>query len=779
MKAIIMAGGEGSRLRPLTCDCPKPLVPVMDRPVMEYALLLLKKHGILDIGVTLAYLPGQITDYFGDGEAQGVRLRYYVEDKPLGTAGSVRQAAGFLDETFVVLSGDGLTDCDLSAALEFHRARGALATMVLKKMEAPMEYGVVVLGGDGRVERFVEKPGWGEVFSDTVNTGIYILESEALRMIPEGKAYDFGRELFPAMVEAGKPVFGYTMEGYWCDIGDTAAYLKAHMDVLDGRIELPGLGRTGGVFGAPGARVDKGAVLEGPCFIGANVTIAEGARIGPYSVLGEGCVVRSGASVKRAVLWRGARVCENAQLRGCIVQSGVKIGPYSAAFEESVLGDGAILGEGATLMPGVKVWPHKQVPEGERVDKNLIWGGRAERRFSQGVLELDTPVDAVRGAQAMAAAMGLSRALLARDADSAALAMSRAVLSGLMAQGVEVIDIGPASLAQCRYVLGEMGLPGALHVDAERLTPMDAQGAPLGKAQQRSVRGALSRDELKECFRDGVWPPSRAARTDIGYIRHLTGLVDRSRLEKERPRVALFCENALVLSLGERAMKQAGIAVRAEWEEDMMDLSSAEMGVWLSKDGQTAVFSDVYGSLTSPQCQMLLGWALLESGERELLLPSAATRGLEQLCGQYNARIRYASSGDGTWVSDLNPRQADVQQDGIGAALLVIDRLTASALTLRGWQRMMPAVCQSEKVVTVPLREKGGVLRELAEKFEKGDQQGGIRFEDERGWVFVNPCGDRRQCLVTSEALNAEIAGELCDFYAGALEKIVRQHAGK
>ena len=228
MKAVIMAGGEGSRLRPLTCACPKPMVPVLDRPVMAYTLDLLRRHGVSQAAVTLMYLAGQVSGYFGDGAEYGVNLTYFTEQTPLGTAGSVGQAAHMLDETTVVLSGDGLTNCDLTAALRFHRDRGALATLVLKKVKSPLEYGVVLTDGQGRVQRFVEKPGWGEVCSDAVNTGIYLLEPQAIAMIPADRPWDFGREMFPRMVEEGLPVYGWLMEGYWCDIGDTAAYLRAH-----------------------------------------------------------------------------------------------------------------------------------------------------------------------------------------------------------------------------------------------------------------------------------------------------------------------------------------------------------------------------------------------------------------------------------------------------------------------------------------------------------------------------------------------------------------------
>ncbi|TEB04672.1 D-glycero-alpha-D-manno-heptose 1-phosphate guanylyltransferase [Pelotomaculum schinkii] len=219
MKAIIMAGGEGSRLRPLTCGRPKPMVPVLNRPIMSHIVALLNEHGFTNIGVTLQYQPEVIKDYFGNGAEYGVNLRYFVEESPLGTAGSVKNAGGFLDQTFLVISGDALTDLELSKALEFHRKQGAMATLVLTRVECPLEYGVVITSDNGRITQFLEKPGWGEVFSDTVNTGIYVLEPEALDYFAPGEKFDFSKDLFPLLLREKKPLFGLVLPGYWCDVG--------------------------------------------------------------------------------------------------------------------------------------------------------------------------------------------------------------------------------------------------------------------------------------------------------------------------------------------------------------------------------------------------------------------------------------------------------------------------------------------------------------------------------------------------------------------------------
>ena len=237
MKAVILAGGEGTRLRPLTSNQPKPMMPVANRPMMEHIVRLLAEHGFDDIVVTVAFLANHIRTYFGDGSDFGVRMRYATEDSPLGTAGSVRNAAEELDETFLVISGDVLTDIDLSAFVKAHRSTGAAGSIALKRVDDPVEFGIVITHEDGSIERFLEKPTWGQVFSDTINTGIYVLEPEVFDFIPKGEVVDFSSDVFPAILKRGKPLFGYVAEGYWEDVGTLEAYLRAHQDILEGKVE--------------------------------------------------------------------------------------------------------------------------------------------------------------------------------------------------------------------------------------------------------------------------------------------------------------------------------------------------------------------------------------------------------------------------------------------------------------------------------------------------------------------------------------------------------------
>ncbi|HEV2713596.1 MAG TPA: nucleotidyltransferase family protein [Gaiellaceae bacterium] len=280
MKAVVMAGGEGTRLRPLTSNQPKPMVSIVGKPCMEHIIELARGHGFEDVIVTVAFLPQAIRSYFGDGSSLGINIEYSVEESPLGTAGSVRLASGLLDDTFLVISGDALCDFDLAKLVEFHRERGAAATIALKRVENPLEFGIVVTDSDGRVERFLEKPSWSQVFSDTINTGVYVLEPGVLKHVPTDRAYDFSKELFPLLLEMGRPLYGFITEGYWQDIGNLAQYRQANFDALDGNVNLqiPGVRLRGNVWSARGWRSTTSTTSRRPHSSGTTVGLRRARR---------------------------------------------------------------------------------------------------------------------------------------------------------------------------------------------------------------------------------------------------------------------------------------------------------------------------------------------------------------------------------------------------------------------------------------------------------------------------------------------------------------------
>ena len=366
MKAVIMAGGEGTRLRPLTSNAPKPMLPLVNEPMMEHIVRLLKQHGFDEIVVTVAFMANHIRTYFGDGSDFGVRMVYATEETPLGTAGSVRNAMDELDERFLVISGDVLTDIDLTAIVKEHDEKQALATIGLVRVENPLEFGIVITHDDGSIERFLEKPSWGQVFSDTINTGIFVLEPEIFDYIEPDRPVDFSSEVFPALLDDGKPLYGAIAEGYWEDVGTLESYLSAHKDILDGQVqvEVPGFEMGDGVQVGEGAEIHPDATVVGPAVIGENCRIEAGVRLGPYTVLGTNVRVRADADLERVVVHDNSYLGEAVRLRGAIIGRSCDLRGGVRGEEGVVLGDECFVGEHAVLGTGVKVYPFKTVEQG-------------------------------------------------------------------------------------------------------------------------------------------------------------------------------------------------------------------------------------------------------------------------------------------------------------------------------------------------------------------------------------------------------------------------------
>lgn len=366
MKAVILVGGQGMRLRPLTCTLPKPMLPLINRPFIEHVLAHLKRHGIDEVILSAGYLPATFDDYFKEIDDLGLKLELVAEDTPLGTCGAVKNVADRLDDTFMVFNGDILTDINLSHLLEYHRQKGAMATIALTSVDDPTSYGLVPLKGDGQVEAFIEKPNWDDVTTDLINAGTYILEPEALALAPAGENYSFERGLFPLMLDRGLPVYGWPAGSYWLDIGSPEKYMRAHHDLLDGKIlfDFAGSELKPRVWVGEGTVVDSGAMVYGPVVMGKNCVVeADAVVVGPTS-LGDDCVISAGARVEGSVLLNGCRLAGSAVIKNSILGRRVSIGRKVHVDDVSVLGDNLAVGEDNLLRHGIKIWPDTKIGPG-------------------------------------------------------------------------------------------------------------------------------------------------------------------------------------------------------------------------------------------------------------------------------------------------------------------------------------------------------------------------------------------------------------------------------
>src|SRR5438132_4129311 len=547
MKAVVMAGVEGSRLRPLTSNMPKPLVPVAGRPIMEHILLHLRRHQLRDVVATVQYLGASIRNYFGDGSEQGVALTYSVEDSPLGTAGAVMLARQQLSETFVVISGDSLTDIDLGAAARFHRERKAIATIVLKPVPNPLEYGVVVIDEGGAVQRFIEKPSWGEVISDLANTGIYILDPAVFDFFRPGEVTDWSGDVFPKLLKEGEHVFGWIADGYWEDVGSHAAYVKANFDCLEGKVkvQIPGdrVGDTTWIH--PDAEVDAGARVDGPAFIGAGAKVRAGAWVNGPAVVGAYTTVDSGVKLSNSIVWDHSYIGLNSRLRGSVVCRSVTLKNGCLLEEGSVVGSDVTIGAGSTVNANVRIWPNKEVEPGAVVHESIIWAGSWKRGlFSSyglnGLINIEiTPKVAGRlGAAAGALNAKGAEIAISRDNTRSARMISRAMISGMISSGANVTDLSAMPAPVARYWARHNRI-SSVHVQTSPVDPrsadiriFDQQGLGLDKRSERKLESLFFREDSRRVSHYEMGRIVRREDQTEGYVAEMLSRID---LEAVRP----------------------------------------------------------------------------------------------------------------------------------------------------------------------------------------------------------------------------------------------------
>ena len=452
IKAVLMAGGFGTRIQPLTNSIPKPMLPVVNIPMMEHIVHKLRRSGITEIVVLLYFKPEVIREHFKDGSDFGVHITYVLPDEDYGTAGAVGFAREHLDTTFMIVSGDLVTDFDFEEIIAFHRQKRSQLTITLTPVEDPLQFGVVITDETGRIERFLEKPSWGEVFSDTINSGIYIIEPEILSYIPFNTPYDFSKDLFPKLMEAGVPLWGCTLEGYWRDVGNPVSYRDVHEDIFNGDVlyDLPGLCKhkkdltlcVAENVTLPASVTCRGTVIIAKdTIIGENVTLEN-------CTIGEGCVIGEGCRIENSVLWDRVKIGANAGLRHCVICNDTQIDDGVMMAHGAVVAEFCHLEAGVRVIKDVTIWPHKTIEKGAVVSSNVVWGERYKRSLFHKGKVIGTANVELTGEMAVkiAEAFGTilqegSTVFVSRDYHPSSRMIKRFVLGGLLSTGINCVDI--------------------------------------------------------------------------------------------------------------------------------------------------------------------------------------------------------------------------------------------------------------------------------------------------------------------------------------------------
>ena len=829
MKAVVMAGGEGTRLRPMTANQPKPLLPVVNRPIMEHVLRLLKRHGFEDTVVTVQFLATLIRNYFGDGEELGMSLRYVAEEVPLGTAGSVKNAEEHLrGEPFIVISGDALTDIDLTDMVRFHRENGALVTIGLKRVANPLEFGIIIVDDNGRIQRFLEKPTWGQVFSDTVNTGIYIMEPEVLDHVAPGENVDWSGDVFPKLLKAGAPLYGYIADGYWEDVGTHESYLRAQADVLSGKVdvEIDGFEVSPGIWVAEGAEVDPEAVLKGPLYIGDYAKVEPGAELREFTVLGSNVVVRSEAFLHRAVVHDNVYVGTRANLRGCVVGKNTDIMAGVRIEEGTVVGEECVLESEAYLANNIKVYPFKTIEAGAVVNTNVIWESKGQRslfgpRGVSGLINVEiTPELAVRLASAYATTLKKGAVVTtARDASRAARTLKRAVISALTAAAINVQDLEATPLPLARFHTSQPGLSGGI---ALRTTPgdpqsvdivfLDSSGADLSPAAQRKLERVFSRQEYRRAFPGEIAELSFPSRSVEAYTRELLQSIDLSGVAEANLKVVVDCAggtgslilpallsqiDADVLTVNNRLDEASPTDTPAKRTRDLQRLGElvasarADFGVRFDPVGERIQLVDGSGTLVDDERALLVVLDLV-AAERQggrVALPVTTTRVAKQVANRHGVDVQwtptsldaltkaaladdiiFAADGRGGFILPEFSRTCD----GIAAFVRLIGLVARTKMSLSQIDQRIPQAHLLRRSVPTPWAVKGSVMREVVEAAQgrEIDTTDGVRvIEPDGSWALVLPDTAEAVTHLWAEGPDDETAQRLLEEWSAVVER--------
>ena len=836
MRAVLMAGGSGTRLRPLTCDLPKPMVPILNRPIAEHIINLLKRHQIKEVIATLHYLPDVMRDYFQDGSDFGVEMTYAVEeDQPLGTAGCVKNIAELLDETFLVISGDSITDFDLTAAIEFHKQKQSKATLVLTRVPNPIEFGVVITDKEQRIRRFLEKPSTSEIFSDTVNTGTYILEPEVLKYLPANEECDFSKDLFPLLLEKGEPMYGYIAEGYWCDVGHLDAYRAAQYDGLQGKVKIdfayeeesPGLWRGDNTY------IDSSAKIETPVIIGSNCRIGPRVNIEAGTVIGDNVVIGADADLKRPIIWNGAMIGDDAHLSACVIARGTRIDRRAQVLEGAVVGPLSTVGEEAQISPSVRVWPSKRIESGAILNINLIWGNIAQRNlFGQrgvsGLANIDiTPEFVVKlGASYGSTLKTGSQVVVSRDQRSVSRMVTRSLVAGLMSAGVHIQNLEATAIPISRTMVPRLGVAGGIHVRLHPNRPdyiliefFDRQGINISKAKEKKIEGAYFKEDLRRVpipeignmFYPSQVPDTYSSSFEtqlnveairysgskivIDYAYGVSGAILPQLLAK-------FGCDAVVLnaSLRQTALSAEERDTLLHQLGQVVEALKANLGVQVSANGEQFILVDESGLPIGGELltALMVNTILTAHPRSTVVVPVHTSSAVEQIARRHDGKV-IRTKANPTALMETSQTNPNVALGGSGEMGFIFpqlhpgfdamfgiaklhEMLTIQERSLVQIRAELPRVCHKSYTMRCPWKVKGALMRYLVETHptENLELIDGVKvIEPQRdNWVLILPDAGEPLVHIFANSEDRDWVDESLKNYRQRVQEFIDQEQG-
>ncbi|MGA2295921.1 MAG: sugar phosphate nucleotidyltransferase [FCB group bacterium] len=822
-KAVIMAGGFGTRLRPLTINIPKPMVPIMNVPLMEHIINLLKNYNITDIISVLYFQPEMITSYFEDASKFGVKMKYVMANADYGTAGAVRNAGEHLDSRFIVISGDVLTDFDLFSALDFHVKNESKATILLTRVAEPLQYGIVMTDENGRITRFLEKPSWGQVFSDTINTGIYILEPEVLDLVPFQEEFDFSKDLFPLMLRQDMPLYGYITQGYWRDVGNLSEYQKAQLDALNGEVQLTvkGINKANYIIGN-NVKIAPTAKLSGVVVIGDNSEIMEHSEI-KNSVIGKNVVIGNGAKLINTTLWDNVKIGDFSELTDDVICTNCQIGSSVTISENVYISDGCNIGDNASLMPNIKLWPNKNVEDGATLSRSMVQEEKWLRELFTDAritglsnIEINPEFGAKLGA-AVAMTFGKNATLIAsRDPDNVSRLLKRAITSGIASVGVSVNDLQSTSIPQTRQELRTGKYVGGLHVrrsprhtDKTDIIIFNQEGRDIQLSRTKAIERYFFGEEIKRVSYENVGQLYYPERTNEIYInRYLESLNLKAIIDK-RFKILMDYSFGLASSifpyiLGKLHTSALSLhdfidASRYKPEpmmtkpgddecEKIMRSLGYELGFKMEPGAEKVMLIDERGVFyTHQRLLTILTKLFLETNRHrepyKIAIPINATGEVDEIAQDYDVKVIRIKNSHSAMMEAT--REKDVlyvggvwggfifsdflfASDGMFTVGKILEMLAITNLKISELDKQLPKRYQHQINVVCPWSYKGAVMRKAMEHSEQFDRQlvEGVKILKEGNSILLVPDREIAAFHIITESNQYEAAVSLAKKYS-------------
>ena len=797
MRAVLMAGGSGTRLRPLTCDLPKPMVPVLNRPIAEHILNLLKRHGVTEVIATLHYLPDVMRDYFHDGRDFSIQITYAVEEEqPLGTAGCVKNIAELLKDTFLVISGDSITDFDIGAAIEFHKQKQALATLILTRVPNPVEFGVVITDEEQRISRFLEKPSSSEIFSDTVNTGTYILEPEVLEYLPSYVEKDFSKDLFPLLLAKGEPMYGYVAEGYWCDVGHLDAYRQSIYDALHSKVKVEKLyeEKSDRIWVGKNTYIDPSAKIEAPVLIGSNCRIGARVNMEAGTAIGDNVTIGPDAELKRPIIWNGVTIGEEVHLSACIIARGTRVDRRAQILEGAVVGPLSTVGEEAQISPGVRVWPSKKIESGAILNINLIWGNKATRNlFGQrgvsGLANIDiTPEFAVKLGVAYGSTLKpSSQVLVSRDQRNVSRMVSRSLIAGLMSTGMNIQNLESTAIPIARTMTTSLKVDGGIHV---RLRPdrpdyiliefLDKQGINVSKSKEKKIEGAYFKEDLRRVAVQEIGRVSYPSQVLDIYSKSFETHLNVEAIRHSNSKIVIDYVYAVSGAVLPRLLGKFGcdavvlnaslnqIALSKVEREDLLvqlghvvEALRANLGVQVSANGEQLILVDESGLPIAGELltALMVNTIMTAHPRSTVVVPVHASSAVEQIVRRHDGKV-LRTKANPTALMEASQDNGNVVLGGSGEMGFIfpqlhpgfdamftiaklIEMLTIQERSLAQIRTDLPRVCHKSYTMHCPWTVKGALMRHLVESHptENLELIDGVKIIDplRENWILILP----------------------------------------